>query len=324
MIHLITLMHFLQGAYYPRGGGQAISDRLAESIEGNGGEIVLKRRITEICVERGAARGVRTDRGEHIRSQIVISNADLKRTMLELVGADKLPPRFVHRIESFKMSLPLFVVYGATTLDLRSLGLGNFNVHLHGSIEGSGGIREADAGRLPQQASLFFSSASLKDPTNPRLAPAGETNFQAITIAPADYAAWRISGPEDHRSAEYKEVKQRFMDAIVEQLERRLIPGLSQHLTWLEGATPLTHERFVGATGGTSYGVENSVRQFGMFRQGHTTPIRNLFLCGASTVSGHGVIGAMTSGVGAAAAVLDDQLADRILLSSASAQPLSC
>jgi phytoene dehydrogenase-like protein len=70
-----------------------------------------------------------------------------------------------------------------------------------------------------------------------------------------------------------------------------------------EAATPITHTRYTESTGGTSYGIAATPSQFLHNRPGTRTPVRGLLLAGASTRAGHGIAGAMMSGVHAAGAV---------------------
>jgi len=62
-----------------------------------------------------------------------------------------------------------------------------------------------------------------------------------------------------------------------------------------------------------SYGIEGSVSQFGLRRPGYKTPVGGLFLCGASTSAGHGIVGAMSGGLAAANAILGRNLMGRVL-----------
>jgi hypothetical protein len=79
-------------------------------------------------------------------------------------------------------------------------------------------------------------------------------------------------------------------------------------ILWREAATPLTQEHYTCSTGGACYGLELATDQFGPRRPGPRTSIRGLYLAGASTVWGHGVVGVMTGGLGAASAVLGRDL----------------
>ena len=60
---------------------------------------------------------------ERIDADVVVSNADLKRTVLELVGESHFPAAVVERVRAFRMSLPLFTTYLDLDVDLAALGM---------------------------------------------------------------------------------------------------------------------------------------------------------------------------------------------------------
>jgi len=68
-------------------------------------------------------------------------------------------------------------------------------------------------------------------------------------------------------------------EAVIETMER-LIPGLRKHVMWIDVSTPADLNKWVGENGAI-IGVAQSTRQSGKNRPSVTTPIRNLYLCGA-------------------------------------------
>ncbi len=77
-------------------------------------------------------------------------------------------------------------------------------------------------------------------------------------VAPASFAyedTWK-TGPEGTRGGEYKELKQRFAEALIQRAES-YIPGLGPHILHLDVATPVTMHRYTlndqGAAVGWSY-----------------------------------------------------------------------
>lgn len=316
VLHAVLAMHYLKGAYYPVGGGQVIADALADVIRGHGGEIVLRTPVERIVVEEGAARGVRLRppsperrRGvpEEIRAPVVVSNADLKRTVLELVGPEHFPSETVEAVRGYRMALPLFVEYLVIDRDLRTEGHPNTNVYVVSDDDVEGQYGTLEAGRLPDPPMAYMTFASLKDPTNPRLCRPGQTNLQVMTLVPAAHRYWGVgggpaAGERYRRNREYAARKREVADRLLATAERGL-PGLRDAIVFEESATPITHERFVRSTGGTSYGIECSPDQFLFHRPAPTTPVRGLFLCGASTMGAHGIAGVMGGGVMTASAV---------------------
>lgn len=317
LLHAALVMHYLKGAHYPEGGGQVFADRLAEVIRAHGGTIVLQTPVEEILVEDGAVAGVRLHvpsarraQGvpEVIRAPVVVSNADLKRTVLDLVGAEHLPTEYVETVEGYEMSLPLFVLYLILDRDLVAEGVPNTNFWVLGDdIDGE--YEALEAGRMPDHPLCYITSASLKDPTNPRLCRPGQTNVQIMTLVPRDHAFWGLSagGPvagERYRTnPTYLARKQELRDQLLDAAEQ-VLPGLRDHIVHEECATPVTHERFVRSTGGTSYGIAATPAQFALNRPGYAAPLPGLFLVGASTMSAHGIAAVLSGGVACASAVL--------------------
>jgi all-trans-retinol 13,14-reductase len=96
---------------------------------------------------------------------------------------------------------------------------------------------------------------------------------------------------------------------MIERLDR-VFPGCGQRIAFRESATPVSHSRFTRAAGGTGYGLAASPEQFGERRPGYRGPMDGMFLCGASTRAGHGIVGAMLGGY-QAARVVSAELGDR-------------
>ncbi len=313
--------YFVDGGWYPEGGAQVIADRLAAAIEAAGGDIRLRARVTRIHVAEGRATGV-TFENKHlgtctVRAPVVVSNADLKRTVLELVGAEHFPPEFARRVERFEMALPLFVVFLGLDVPVSELPYGNANRWLFGSYDFDREYAMIARGEMPERPFVYIATASHKDPENPRLAPPGHTNVQLMTIVPPQPEFWGVNRAqvEDgtyEANEGYALRKAQVIERVLDQGERA-IPGLRQHIVYQEAATPLTHTRYTRSTGGTSYGIAATPAQFLQNRPGASTPVAGLYLAGASTRSGHGIAGAMLSGVHAADRVLRDGTAARVL-----------
>ncbi len=313
--------HFLRGAYYPEGGGQVLAARLIEAIQAYGGEVRTRAPVRRIRVENGRAVGVTVARKSHremeIDAPIVVSNADLKRTVFELVGEAHFSPQTRERIRSLRMAIPLFGVYLGVDVDMAALGHRNSNYFLWGTYDFEGIYDELEGGRLSSDAMAYITMASLKDPVSGHLAPKGYTNLQIMTLVPREYEIWGVDrGPTEggryHRDPEYRRRKRELMDRLIATAEK-VLPGLSEHIDWKEAATPVSQERFTRSTGGTSYGIETSIDQAGPLRVGPRTEIEGLFLCGASTPSGAGIAGVMRGGVLTAGEILETDLLRPIL-----------
>lgn len=310
--------HYMRGAFYPEGGGQAMAGRLVEAIRAFGGEVRTRAPVGRVRVEDGRVRGVVLAKDDaELDAPIVVSNADLKRTVQQLVGESHFAPETVERVRAFRMSLPLFAVYAGLDVDLVADGLPNTNHWLWGTTNLEGIYEAVENGELPNENLAYVTITSLRDPESRQVAPEGFTNLQVMTLVPSDYGAWNVErGPADggryHRDPEYRRRKENLMEELLEQAEA-VVPGLREHVHWKEAATPVTQERFTLSTGGTSYGIEAATDQIGPARIGYRTEVEGLFLCGASTPAGHGIGNVMFSGLRAAEAASGDDLREAVL-----------
>ena len=317
-MHALVTLHYLRGAWYPEGGARSVSDALVEVIRGNGGELLLDTEVSQILADDGAVRGVRIEAGpggtepraQELYARTVVSAIDIKRTFLELLDAEQVPARWRRRVRAFTMALPLFMVYLVLNRDLRAEGMPNRNWSVIDCDDIDSMATSLEFGQLPSQRLAWITSASLKDPENARLCRPGQTNLQIITSAPASHDFWDV-GSDLTRGPRYQERKRQLRDRLVQSAERA-IPGIGAAIAYEETATPITLERYLRSSGGTSYGIAGTRRQTGIGRPGSRTPISGLFLAGASTRTGHGITGTMLGGVEAASAIIGER-ADEIV-----------
>ncbi|TDZ91477.1 phytoene desaturase family protein [Mycobacteroides salmoniphilum] len=314
------------GAWFPKGGGQVLSARMAEAAVAHGTEIRTRAKVDKILVRDGRVHGVRLENGEELQAPIVVSNADIKRTYLELIGAQHLRPWTVRRAKNWRMSMAWFVTYIGADIDLRGK-MPNVNHIAVPSdhdvdalcakyIENRQGLsREARLAGMARDMPMLVSINNLKDPFSSHYAPEGQTVFEAMAIAPIDPDFWGL--PLDFASEDYRKnptylaTKDELTKLMVDHTVR-MIPEIDGRISWTESSTPHTQVRYTGASGGTPYGLECRVSQFGPFRPGSKTEIKGLFLAGASQSWGPGIIGATLSGLHAAGHAIGRNLAKQV------------
>lgn len=312
LIHSLITDHYLRdGAFYPRGGGQVFAAHLTDVVRSHGGDVRTQAKVDRILVNKGAVEGVGLAGGEQITAPVVVSNADLKQTMLKMIDPGILSSKTLKRVRRYKMAPPLFTQYLGLDIDLAAdLPNTNYFIAPHFDIEAQ--YREVAEGRLPDKVTSYVSSASLKDPSNPHVAPAGCSAVEIMTIVPSNHEFWGIApevggGPGYRRNPAYLERKRQVGDHLLDAADQ-VIPGIRKHILWREESTPITHQRYTLASGGTSYGIECSAKQSGPRRPAPKTELTGLYLAGASTVFGHGVAGVMFGGIRAASAILGRDL----------------
>jgi len=275
--------YYFNGGFYPAGGSGRLAEVLVEAIAARGGTVRLKTRVERILTKDGRAVGVALADGQRIAARAVVSNADVKRTFLELVARDALPARFAERLAA-----------------AAAPGPSAFMVHL-----GVDYVPDCRPALHLQEAGVGVEVLTKVDPS---AAPEGHatvgviklmTNDEARAWLPAeggdDWKAWR-------RSPEYAARKRALADAMIAAAETAL-PGLSAHIVHRSEASPITYARYDLASDGAIYGVARSGRL-----KGAKSPIRNLVVAGSAT-HGPGVEAVVISGAWAAEALAPGLLA---------------
>lgn len=313
LLHLGLAGHYFRGAFYPHGGGQVIADRLVQRIEACGGSVHLRAPVERILVESGRAVGLRLapragDLAVEVRADQVVSNADLKRTLLDLVGPEHLPAGTAQRTERMEMAAALFIAFVGLRGDGRELGMTSSNVWQFDGYDVEGFYREGRNDGPIAVHGCYVTSASLKDPAHAaHHAPPAHTNVEVMALVPSDPARWGAANrPFDwsyKHDARYLERKAALEEELVARLDR-LFPGAAERVVLRESATPMSHSRYTGASDGTGYGLAATPAQFMKGRPGYRGPLPGLWLVGASTRAGHGIVGAMMGGRAAARRLL--------------------
>jgi len=307
MLHCGLANHYFKGAFYPRGGGQVLADEMARVIESQGGVVLLRRAIEQVLVEDGRAVGVRVQGRRQdpteVRAKVVISNADMKRTIDELVPGESLPEEWKARSSGFEMGGAIFLTCLGVKATPEQLGGRAANYWEFDSTDIEGLYAAIRQGSLDPRCT-YTTSASLKDPNTPDHAPPGEQSVEIMTLCSGKAEHWgvdpsQVLGTGYRRTEVYLERKQHVEDTLIERFCTRW--KLSRDdITFVESASPVTHTRYTRATDGTGYGLACTPEQFLKRRPGPRGPLPGLYLAGASTRAGHGIVGAMSSGFQAA------------------------
>lgn len=254
------ISYFLYGGYYPKKGAQYFANTLKSVIEQYGGRVLTNHRVEKIAVMNREVRGV-ISKGKLYKSSIVVSNVNAKTTFLKLVGEEHLDKDFVNYIKNLKASPSCFMVYLGVDVDLSYLPVL---------------IKNLDEGY-----EIIVNSNA-----DPGLAPRSMSSLSIIT-----YASYH-DFPE-RGTTEYTELKKRICKELIKKAEE-LIPGISERTVVLDAATPKTFERYVLMPEGAIYALDQSVNTR---RPYFKTPIKGLYLVGASTFPGGGVEAVVISGI---------------------------
>jgi len=223
------------GDYFtPTGGMQGFSNALVRYIKDHGGQLHLNRRVDKILVEDGAARGVKLSDGNEVRADWVVSAADMRGTMLDLLGSDHLQVATVEKLEAGQPSESILAVF---------LGLDD-------SREIAASLARFQASHVSyHHADGSCTQLALLTKDDPSIAPHGKS---ALWIGKLEnYQDW-----EGLDQQAYRQKKEEQTQFLIQKAEE-FIPHLSQHIEVCEAATPLTYERYTanwrGAISGWSW-----------------------------------------------------------------------
>jgi phytoene desaturase len=284
----------MEGVFYPKGGMGKIPEAMANAFRQDGGELYLQKEAKEILMRDRRVDGIRTKDGETFQAPLVISdvNPNLSVKMLPL----EFRKPFEEKIRHFEYSLSCFILYIATDLDLKRMGLPYFT-YLRSSYDLEEEGRMLRRGEIPHNPAMMVSIPTILDPS---LAPPRKHILNVLINVPYHYQEeWGKKDPE-----KYRHVKEEFSQKILHRLDSKLISGLRNHLLLCEAATPLTLERYTGNEMGAMYGLASTPEQIGKLRPPNQTPIPGLFEVGHYTRPSHGIIGASLSGSFAVKAIL--------------------
>jgi phytoene desaturase len=271
------------GAYYCKGGFQSLANALVTGIERFGGNIHYKTQVEKILVEDAQVQGVRVN-GKNITAPVVVSNADMRQTVYQLIGEDHFSARFLQRLEKMNHSLSIFTVYIATDMNLPESGIG----HEMFCFDDFDHERNFDR---TLQGVVSWLSITIPTLVDPGLAPQGRHLLMLTTLLPFQ------------AEESWKQAKQKYMDEML-ALADRYIPGLKSQVLFIEGGTPATMRRYSQNYQGAAYGWNMSPNQTGPLRISNSAPVRGLYFSGHWTSPGGGVYGVSVSGMQAAQSIL--------------------
>jgi all-trans-retinol 13,14-reductase len=295
LVPLVILKHYLNGAYYPKGGSGAIRDAFMVALRSHGAQAKRLKKVVKID-KKADEFFVKIDSGEQYTAKVVVSNADPVLTLGQLVNPEIVPSKILKRVSRLRPSLGAFYTFIGTDLDLPSFGITAANIYHYDDIDINKIYDTANAASLQENVRAFFmTSPSVKDSEGGH-APHGRHTVEILTMVDYDsFKKWAGSSSMK-RGEDYRALKDRIGNRMVKAAEVH-IPNLSGHLDHVEYATPLSNEYWVNAVQGGCYGPEHTPDQVGPGRFGSfTAGIEGLFLVGAGTIGG-GIKACVVSGV---------------------------
>ncbi|GAB4278636.1 MAG: NAD(P)/FAD-dependent oxidoreductase [Opitutales bacterium] len=239
----IVFSNFMsKGVYIFKGGTDTLIQKMIAEMQANGVDVRKRCLVEKILTEeqdgRRIACGVRVN-GQEIRSKVVISNANVKTTLLQLLGREVLSEDFAKEVDAVRVNTSSCQVYM--------------------------GIREGES--IPDMGDLVFTSSAKTFSSDeltdfngtsrtysvyyPDMRPHKNPPRYAIVCSiNSKWKDWAELSEED-----YEVHKKRLCEEAIRGLEA-FVPDIREKLDWIEAATPRTVARYTRHWNGTSFGTK--------------------------------------------------------------------
>jgi phytoene dehydrogenase-like protein len=284
--------HELQGFYgHVMGGMGSITQALAAAGKKLGAEIRTGTSVAHIDVRNGRARSVVLEDGTELRSRVILSNADPKRTFLKFVDAKDLPEDFLSAVRGIKMQGPCAKVNMVLSEEPRFTGTSPTATALERtfytlvpSLEFAERCYDiAKFGEIPEELWVDCVVSSNADAS---LAPAGKH----ILTCFVQYVPYHL------KEGNWDQKRELLGDRVIKKIAE-YAPNVPGSVVARQVLTPLDLERTYGLTEGNIFHGDLRLEQLFFMRpvpgwSQYRTPIDGLYLCGAGAHPGGGVTGA--------------------------------
>jgi phytoene dehydrogenase-like protein len=292
---------------YVEGGMGGIADSIWRVCQQLGVELVRECEVRQILTQSGRVVGVIDKAGRTFESKVVASTIDAHWTFERLVDPRDLSEEFraaVSRIDyssaTMKINLALSELPDFRCLPGTQVGPQHCGtIHICDSVEWlERAYDDAKYGRPSERPILEITIPSSVDPS---VAPPGKHVMNMFV----QYTPYQLSGRRN-----WNDIKEPFADRCIDLLVE-FAPNMRRAIEHRQILSPVDLESRYGLTGGNIFQGAMNLNQLFAMRPvagwaDHRTPIKGLYLCGAASHPGGGVLGAC--GRNGARAILADKV----------------
>ncbi|MBT4864880.1 MAG: NAD(P)/FAD-dependent oxidoreductase [Planctomycetaceae bacterium] len=234
----IVFSNFMsKGVYTFEGGTDKLVTQMKDELENNGVDIRIRSLVEKIEVAPDRRVTGVVVNGKRIGAGAVVSNANLKSTVLRLVGEENLDKDYVEEAKAVRLNNSSCQVYMALKPGLGFDDMGDLLFH----SEHSGFDIDAMLSRDVSSRTFSF--------YYPRTRP-GSDRHLIVSSTNANFSDW-ADLPEE----EYQRAKQELCETTLDCLEQ-YIPDVREKLDHVEASTPRTFEHYTRHQQGASFGTK--------------------------------------------------------------------
>ena len=235
----IVFSNFMsKGVFTFQGGTDTLIKGMENEMKKNNVDIRIRCNVDKINIKNGAIDSVVVN-GREIKTKAVVSNANLRSTVFDLIGEEYFDPSFID--------------------DAKNVRLNNSSTQVYMALKPDEEIPR-DTGDL-----LFCSTAPRfetdlllsRDITSrtfsfyyPEMRPHGKQRYLIVSSTNAHYEDWANLSEE-----EYEASKQDLVGTTLDSLEQ-YVPNCRDRIEHAEAATPKTFEHYTRHIAGASFGTK--------------------------------------------------------------------
>ncbi|MCA9041842.1 MAG: FAD-dependent oxidoreductase, partial [Planctomycetaceae bacterium] len=268
-----NFMH--KGVFTFEGGTDLLVTKMQEEMERNGVDLRIRTLVEKIEITPDRKVTGVVVNGRRIGCGALISNANIKSTILKLVGEEHFDKEFVEETKAVRLNNSSCQVYLALKPGESFENQGDLLFH----SEHSG--FDIDAMLSKNISSRTFSFYYPK--TRP-----GHDRYVIVSSTNAHYRDWA-----DLSEEEYQAAKEEMIETTIDCLEQ-YVPGIREKLDHIEASTPRTFEHYTQHLNGASFGTK-----FEGLKISKELPeqVAGLYHAGSVGIIMSGWLGAMNYGV---------------------------
>ena len=239
----IVFSNFMnKGVYTFQGGTDTLIKKMMAEAKNNGVDLRRESLVEKINIENtdGQPRvtGIRVN-GREIGCRAVFSNANLKSTVLNLVGKENLDKDFIKEVEDVRVNSSSCQVY---------IGIKKGeDIPRIGDLVFTSDAKDFSSDELTHFHTKSRTFSVYYPETRPHLK---DKRYAIVASLNAKWEDWANLSDE-----EYKREKERLCEESLDSLER-FIPDIRSKIDHVEAATPRTINYYTRHVGGTSFGTK--------------------------------------------------------------------
>ena len=235
----IVFSNFMsKGVYTFQGGTDALVGKMKDEMIRNGVDVRIRTLVEKIEVDAHRQVQAVVVNGRRIKCRAVVSNANLKTTILKMTGAEHFDKQFVEDAEAVRLNSSSCQVYmGLKPGEELDRSVGDLLFHSeHNGFD----IESILSKNVSSRTFSFY---------YPDTRPGSDRSL-IVSSTNANYKDW-AELPEEQYQADKKDLEETTLDCL-----EQYVPDIRQKLDHIEVATPRTFEHYTKHVAGSSFGTK--------------------------------------------------------------------